>query len=224
MPDRVFIPLPGIGTLSLTRAEYEAALTPITPEAPKPKALPTSPPLRRVHSRTTPAKNGETGTSTLRYIRLREVCTRVGLRRSAIYRLIGLGRFPKQVKLSVRTVAWVESEVEAFLESRIEDRDRVPLDAPPGESPYMAWVESEVEAFLESRIEDRDRVPLDAPPGESPYMRMGEVLRRTGLSSSKIYELVREGTFPKWASLPKIASGWLRSDIELWIASRNSTS
>jgi prophage regulatory protein len=191
MPDRVFIPLPGIGTLSLTRAEYESALTPIRPEAPKPTALPTSPPLRRVHSRTTPATNGETGASVLRYIRLREVCTRVGLRRSSIYRLIGLGYFPKQVKLSERTVAWVESEVEAF---------------------------------LESRIEDRDRGPLDAPPGESPYMRMGEVLRRTGLSSSKIYELVREGIFPKWASLPKIASGWLRSDIEVWIASRNSTS
>lgn len=36
MPDRVLIPLPGIGTLSLTRAEYEAALIQISqPEAPK---------------------------------------------------------------------------------------------------------------------------------------------------------------------------------------------
>jgi hypothetical protein len=29
MTDRVLIPLPGIGTLSLTKAEYEAALIPI---------------------------------------------------------------------------------------------------------------------------------------------------------------------------------------------------
>ena len=31
MADRVFIPLPGIGTLELTREEYEAALRPIEP-------------------------------------------------------------------------------------------------------------------------------------------------------------------------------------------------
>jgi len=36
----------------------------------------------------------------------------------------------------------------------------------------------------------------------------------------KIYELIREGAFPRWADLPKIASGWVRSDIERWIESR----
>jgi predicted DNA-binding transcriptional regulator AlpA len=50
-------------------------------------------------------------------------------------------------------------------------------------------------------------------------MRMGEVMKRTGLSSSKIYELIRDGAFPKWAKLPKIASGWLAVDIERWIES-----
>ena len=39
----------------------------------------------------------------LRYLRLREVCQRVGLKPSSLYRLIGLGTFPKQVKLSERT-------------------------------------------------------------------------------------------------------------------------
>jgi prophage regulatory protein len=127
----------------------------------------------------------------LRYLRLREVCQRVGLKTSSVYRLIDLGKFPKQVKLSERTAAWIESEVESFMESRIADRDQ-------GSSATTAL--------------------------PSPYMRMGEVMKRTGLSSSRIYELIREGTFPKWASLPKIASGWLRSDIESWIESRNSTS
>jgi len=61
-----------------------------------------------------------------------------------------------------------------------------------------------------------------APPRlpSSPYLRMSEVIKRTGLSSSKIYELIRQGAFPKWANLPKIASGWLNSDIERWIESR----
>jgi prophage regulatory protein len=123
----------------------------------------------------------------LKYLRLREVCQRVGLKTSSVYRLIGLGKFPKQVKLSERTAAWIESEVESFMESRIADRDQ----GSPAE-----------------------------PPASSPYMRMGEVMKRTGLSSSKIYDLVRQGSFPKWADLPKIASGWLRSDIERWIESR----
>jgi prophage regulatory protein len=123
----------------------------------------------------------------LRYLRLREVCQRVGLKPSSVYRLIGLGTFPKQVKLSERT---------------------------------SAWIESEVESFMASRIEERDQGLLDAPPAISPYMRMGEVMKRTGLSSSKIYELIRDGAFPKWANLPKIASGWLQSDVERWIESR----
>jgi prophage regulatory protein len=124
----------------------------------------------------------------LRYLRLREVCQRVGLKPSSVYRLIGLGTFPKQVKLSERTPAWIESEVESF---------------------------------MASRIEERDHDSLDAPPAKSPYMRMGEVMKRTGLSSSKIYELIREGAFPKWAKLSKIASGWLVADVERWIESRN---
>jgi prophage regulatory protein len=123
----------------------------------------------------------------LRYLRLREVCQRVGLKPSSVYRLIGLGTFPKQVKLSERTAAWIESEVESF---------------------------------MASRIEERDHGSLDVPPAISPYMRMGEVMKRTGLSSSKIYELIRDGAFPKWAKLPKIASGWLKSDVESWIESR----
>jgi len=122
----------------------------------------------------------------LRYLRLREVCQRVGLKPSSVYRLIGLGTFPKQVKLSERT---------------------------------SAWIESEVESFMASRIKERDHDSLDAPPAKSPYMRMGEVMKRTGLSSSKIYELIREGAFPKWAKLSKIASGWLVADVERWIES-----
>jgi prophage regulatory protein len=123
----------------------------------------------------------------LRYLRLREVCKRVGLKPSSVYRLIGLGRFPRQVKLSERTAAWIENEVEAFMASRILDRDHG--------SPAAATA-------------------------SSPYMRMGEVMKRTGFSASKIYDLIRKGAFPKWADLPKIASGWLRSEVERWIESR----
>ena len=48
-----------------------------------------------------------------------------------MYRLIGLGKFPKEVKLSERASAWIESEVEAFMTARTGDRDERPRAAAP---------------------------------------------------------------------------------------------
>jgi prophage regulatory protein len=114
----------------------------------------------------------------------------VGLRQSTVYRLIAIGRFPKQIKLSEHASVWIEGEIEDFMIARIAERDH--------ESPALA-------------------------PPESPYMRMGEVMTRTGLNSSKIYELIRKGQFPKWSDLPKSASGWRKSDIETWLATNTVT-
>lgn len=54
-------------------------------------------------------------------IRLAEVRARVGLSRSEIYRREALGEFPKRVKLGVRSVGWVLSEVQEFIEARIRE-------------------------------------------------------------------------------------------------------
>jgi predicted DNA-binding transcriptional regulator AlpA len=83
-----------------------------------------------------------------------------------------------------------------------------------------AWIESEVEAFMLARAAERDGHSVGVVAAESPYMRMGEVMRRTGLSAAEIYDLVRRGEFPKWANLPKIASGWVREEVEAWMAGR----
>ena len=111
----------------------------------------------------------------------------MGLKRSTVYRLISLGRFPKHIKLSEHASAWIESEIDDFMMAHIAERDEETLAV--------------------------------EPPPESPYMRMGEVMKRTGLNSSKIYELIRKGEFPKWLDLPKIASGWLRADVLAWLVS-----
>ena len=47
---------------------------------------------------------------------------RVRLCRSRVYQLIEAGEFPKPVKLSQRAVGWLESEVNEWLERRIEAR------------------------------------------------------------------------------------------------------
>ena len=68
-----------------------------------------------------------------RFIRLPEVLSRTGYGRTSIYRKMEEGTFPRSVKLGgppidpsafdSRAVAWIEDEVEQWIESRIEERD-----------------------------------------------------------------------------------------------------
>nr|WP_299244179.1 AlpA family transcriptional regulator [uncultured Halomonas sp.] len=59
----------------------------------------------------------------MKFIRIKDVMSRTGLARSTVYKYIGLGHFPKPVKLGARSVAWVEKEVEAWIQQCIERRD-----------------------------------------------------------------------------------------------------
>jgi prophage regulatory protein len=63
------------------------------------------------------AENGDE-TMNQRIIRLPQVRDLVGLRKSAIYDKIKAGDFPKPVKLG-RVSGWVESEVQAWINSQI---------------------------------------------------------------------------------------------------------
>jgi len=52
-------------------------------------------------------------------LRLPQVMDLVGLRRTEIYRRISNGTFPSPVHLGARAVAWVESDIEAWIAQRI---------------------------------------------------------------------------------------------------------
>jgi len=54
-----------------------------------------------------------------RLIRLPEVETATGLKRSTIYLLMKRGEFPSAVRLTARCVAWPESRVLQFVQQRI---------------------------------------------------------------------------------------------------------
>ena len=56
----------------------------------------------------------------IRILRLPEVMNRVGLKRAAIYLYVKQGSFPKQVNLGVRAVGWLEHEIDAWVNARIE--------------------------------------------------------------------------------------------------------
>jgi prophage regulatory protein len=57
-----------------------------------------------------------------RILRLPEVMARVGLKRASIYQHIAAGTFPKQIALGVRAVGWLESEIDAWLTVRVQER------------------------------------------------------------------------------------------------------
>ena len=46
--------------------------------------------------------------------RLPEVLARTGLSRATIYQHIKAGRFPVQIRLGIRTVGWIESEINEY--------------------------------------------------------------------------------------------------------------
>ena len=53
-------------------------------------------------------------------LRLPQVCKVTGLGRSMIYQLESARRFPCRVRIGARAVGWVDSEVQLWLEDRIE--------------------------------------------------------------------------------------------------------
>ena len=82
-----------------------------------------------------------------RFIRLPEVLSRTGYGRTSIYRKMEDGSFPRSVKLGgpledpnafdSRAVAWIEDEVDQWVESRIEERDLGSTDVPPRQNIEM---------------------------------------------------------------------------------------
>ncbi len=52
--------------------------------------------------------------------------------------------------------------------------------------------------------------------------RLPAVTEVTGVSKSQVYELMKEGKFPRPITLAGNAKGWLSSELEEWIEARKS--
>ncbi|MEZ8400853.1 AlpA family transcriptional regulator [Vibrio splendidus] len=59
----------------------------------------------------------------MRFLRLKEVIALTGLGRSSIYKFMDENTFPKTVSLGGRAVAWLESEIEEWMEQRLALRE-----------------------------------------------------------------------------------------------------
>ena len=58
----------------------------------------------------------------MRFIKLPQVISITGLSRSAVYQAINEGRFPKQINLGARSIAFLESEVQEWMEACVANR------------------------------------------------------------------------------------------------------
>ena len=52
-------------------------------------------------------------------IRLPAVCRKTALKRTQLYELMKRGDFPRAIRLSLRSVAWVSTEVDEWIRNRI---------------------------------------------------------------------------------------------------------
>ena len=69
------------------------------------------------------------------------------------------------------------------------------------------------EKVLSKEFQDRDASPC-------VIIRLADVLQRTGLSRSTIYNRIARSEFPRQVSLGARAIGWIEQEVERWIAER----
>ena len=70
----------------------------------------------------TAASVGRRAATYIALLRIRDVCRITALSRSTIYQLEAQQRFPRRVKVGLRAVGWVDSEVQAWLAERMSKR------------------------------------------------------------------------------------------------------
>jgi len=51
-------------------------------------------------------------------------------------------------------------------------------------------------------------------------LRLKDVKRITGLSTSRLYALIKENNFPKQIRLGRMSVAWVASEVDAWVFSR----
>lgn len=57
-----------------------------------------------------------------KFIRLKEVMNRTGLSKPTIYTYMKKGKFPRSINLYARSTAWLESEIDEWINNKIKKR------------------------------------------------------------------------------------------------------
>lgn len=170
-----------------------------------------------------------------RFIRIKEVRQRTGLGTSTIYKRMNEGTFPPNVSLGPRMSAWVESEVDAWINSQGSmDREPWTPKLPPprkvGEKKLPPLVPNEKGAEAAAKI--AGVVGLKVPEDELPppdieialrfpdwpeMMRQRTAAAYLDLSESAFIREVYRGTLPYPVTLGGRQS-WSRKELDASIA------
>jgi len=61
--------------------------------------------------------------SNSKVLKVKEVASEINVSVPQVYKLVSLGRFPKPIKLGERGSGWLTTEIDAWLQSRVDARD-----------------------------------------------------------------------------------------------------
>jgi prophage regulatory protein len=67
---------------------------------------------------------------------------------------------------------------------------------------------------------DQDSCVVGGSPHEDRLLKVDDVITRLGVSRSTIWRLTQSGDFPRPVAISPGRKGWLKSQVDAWIASR----
>jgi prophage regulatory protein len=67
-----------------------------------------------------------------KFLTQRQVIERVGLSRTSIFTMARAGRFPRGHKIGAKSIRWLESDIDGFMQSVVSDRPWSPEDKAAG--------------------------------------------------------------------------------------------
>ena len=59
----------------------------------------------------------------MKVLKIKQVAAEINISVPQVYKLVSLGRFPKPIKLGERGSGWLITEIDAWLQSRVDLRD-----------------------------------------------------------------------------------------------------
>ena len=59
----------------------------------------------------------------MKVLKIKQVAAEINISVPQVYKLVSLGRFPKPIKLGERGSGWLITEIDAWLQSRVDVRD-----------------------------------------------------------------------------------------------------
>lgn len=137
-----------------------------------------------------------------RLMRRGEVERTTGYSTRGLYDAMRAGAFPRPLKIGRNSVAWISTEVEAWISERVAERDQKATENPLKNS-------------------QKNHAPcIEKIPQGTRLLRLQDVVKRTGKSVPSIYADMNRNLFPTPVSISTNRVAWLETEVNEWIQER----